>query len=84
MSYLEKYKWFQNGIVKAGVSITTQKFFKTNPTEEQLMLLDEINKANGIYWGLVIFLCTILGLLIGYVLANLQFAMNSFLKTLGA
>ena len=77
MSLLEKYKWFQTGIVKAGVNVKLQKFFKTNPTEEQLMLLDEMDKVNeAIWWGIII-LYFVLGIAIGYALTQMQIAINA-------
>jgi hypothetical protein len=57
MSLLEKYKWFQKGIIKYGTNERLQRFFKTNPTEEQLMMLDEMDKTNTVIWmiGLLIY-----------------------------
>ena len=76
MSLLEKYKWFQTGIVKAGVTVNLQKFFKTNPTEEQLMLLDDITKTNDTIMWLIVVLYLFLGALLGYGLSQLQMAIK--------
>ena len=72
MSLLEKYKWYQTGIVKAGVTVNLQKFFKTNPTEEQLMLLDEASKMNDTIMWLIVILYLGLGVLLGYAVAQIH------------
>jgi hypothetical protein len=80
MPLLEKYKWFQRGIVKAGTNERLQRFFKTNPTEEQLMILDEIDKINNVSWLLAILGYFIAGLTIGWML---WYVYPLWLKTLG-
>lgn len=67
MSLLSNYKWFKLGIVTRKTNVNMQRFFKTNPTEEQLLLLDELNREteNMLYVGLFIYL--ILGCAIGFL-----------------
>ena len=70
MGIYEKYKWFQQGTVKAGTSERWQKFFKTNPTEEQIQTLDEIYKNENIWWLIAVLLYFIAGILIGWMIWN--------------
>jgi hypothetical protein len=69
-SILEKYRWFQKGIVKANTTENWQNFFKTNPSEEQIMILDEIDKKNNLLWLLCVLLYFIGGLLLGWLIWN--------------
>ena len=68
MSLLEKYRWFQNGIVSAGTEPRLQKFFKTNPTEEQILFLSEREKIRDAAWLLCILGYFIAGLALGYLI----------------
>lgn len=65
MPLLEKYKWFQKGIVKTGTTVKLQQFFKTKPTEEQLLILDDIDKDNMLLIMFMFFALFLLGVLIG-------------------
>lgn len=59
MSWIEKYKWFERGIAMNGTSVQMQKFFQTKPTEEQLLILDDISRQEfvmSILLALVVFL----------------------------
>jgi hypothetical protein len=68
MPLLEKYKWYQCGIVKAGTNERMQRFFKTNPSEEQLLILDEMDKINNFIILLGVLLYFVLGVLVGYLI----------------
>ena len=68
MSLFEKYKWFQDGIIKAGTEPRLQKFFKTNPTEEQIILLSERETMRDAIWLVCIIAYFIGGLMLGYLL----------------
>lgn len=68
MSWLSKYKYFKQGIIKMNTSEETQRFFKTNPTEDQLMILDEIEKKEMWAIVLIIFLILIAGMIFGGIL----------------
>jgi len=72
MSLLEKYVWFQKGIVKSGADVRLQKFFKTNPTEEQIMMLDDMDKINNTVWLTGLLLYFIMGILAGYLIFSLS------------
>ena len=65
MPLLEKYKWFQKGIVKTGTTVKLQQFFKTKPTEEQLLLLDDIDKDNMMIVMFMWLVLSILGVALG-------------------
>lgn len=65
MSIIEKYKWYKAGIVKRNVDERMQLFFKTNPTDEQLILLDEMNNESNIAFGVGVFFAILLGIIIG-------------------
>jgi fatty-acid desaturase len=70
MGIYEKYKWFLQGTVKAGTSEKWQKFFKTNPSEDQIQLLDEIYKNDNMLWLIAVLLYFIGGLMVGWVIWN--------------
>ena len=65
MSIIERYKWFKAGIVKRGTDELMQYFFKTNPTDEQLMYLDEMNNKNNNAFGVGIFIAGVMGAIVG-------------------
>ena len=65
MSFLKKYKKYQEGVVISGTTPKMQEFFKTKPTEKQIMLLDDLNEQTTawVILGLVVYM--LLGFLIG-------------------
>ncbi len=69
MKLLEAYKYFQAGVVKFGVNETTQRFFKTNPTEEQILLLDKISDQSNIITYLFKLVYLLIGVEIGIMFA---------------
>jgi hypothetical protein len=72
MSFLEKYKWYQKGVVRQNTPEKMQQFFKTKPTEEQLMLLDDLDKSN-IFLVLVLMSALFgLGILLGYAIGIVE------------
>jgi hypothetical protein len=73
MSLTEKYLWYTKGIVKTNVDETLQEFFKTNPTQEQLLLLDKRNQTADM--GLLVYtvLVLILGILLGIFFICLKY-----------
>jgi hypothetical protein len=54
--------------VKRNVSEKLQEFFKTNPTNEQLIILDDLNHINNTTVNGLIFLVLIFGLIIGVMI----------------
>jgi hypothetical protein len=68
MSIIEKYKWYQMGIVKKYVSEKMQMFFKTIPTEEQLIRIDEMIQEDKNQWIIACWLMFILGALLSGIL----------------
>jgi hypothetical protein len=65
MDLLTKYKWFKKGIVTRNTSVKLQHFFKTEPTEEQLMMLDDIDKDNTMVIILMFLFMFVYGFLFG-------------------
>jgi len=72
MSLLYKYAMFKAGLVDINVNITMQKFFKTNPTEEQLILMQRLSDQAGALYMLLAALFCVFGVVIGYVLCRLE------------
>jgi hypothetical protein len=68
MSLTEKYIWYQRGIVKRNVPEKLQEFFKTKPTNEQLIILDEITQDNNRLENVAIVFLFGLGMLTGGIL----------------
>ena len=68
MSWNNKYLLWKKQICLDEISCYRQLFFKTNPTEEQIMLLDlqEKNLEMGFYIGSLLLL--ILGIVLGFLL----------------
>lgn len=70
--WLERYSYFKKGQVLSNVSLKLQQFFKTNPTEEQLCLLDQIHdeqqRKDTVILALVLVVYMLLGGVIGYIL----------------
>lgn len=56
--------------MKAGTSEKWQKFFKTNPSEEQIQILDDIYRNDNILWLIAILLYFIGGFMVGWVVYN--------------
>lgn len=54
--------------MKAGTSEKWQKFFKTQPSEEQIQILDEIDKNNNVLWLIAILLYFIGGFMLGWII----------------
>jgi hypothetical protein len=67
MSLLSRYKWFKLGIVTRKTNVNMQRFFKTNPTEEQLLLLDEMSKENDNVFIIALFIYFVLGFVAGFM-----------------
>ena len=65
MSILKKYKKYQEGVVIYGTTPKMQEFFKTKPTEKQIMLLDDIDNQALILYGAVLILYLLIGVLWG-------------------
>jgi len=68
MTWIEKSRYVQKGIVPPGTSVRMQEFLKTNPTEEQLMMMDEMDKTNSSLVLIVAGLYFIGGLIAGYII----------------
>ena len=80
MSLLDKYVRYKQGFVETGVNILTQKFFKTNPTEEQLVLLQKMSDQSGTVYALLALMLGALGVLIGYGMAHIEIALELIKK----
>lgn len=65
MSIIERYKWYKLGIVKKNVNEKMQMFFKTQPTEEQLLILDEMGTTSNNAINLALLLVFIFGAILG-------------------
>jgi hypothetical protein len=65
MDIIEKYEIYKKGLVPRGTSTTLQKFFKTNPTVDQLLYMAQMNReeAGFIVLGYIIYL--VFGIAIG-------------------
>lgn len=46
MDIIEKYEIYKKGLVTRGTSTTLQKFFKTNPTTDQLLYMAQMNRED--------------------------------------
>jgi len=68
MTWLEKSRYVQKGIVPPGTSVRMQEFLKTNPTEEQLMILDGMDRVNMFLILIAVGLYFIGGLIAGYII----------------
>jgi|WetSurMetagenome_2_1015567.scaffolds.fasta_scaffold154193_4 hypothetical protein len=65
MSIIEKYEIYKKGLVTRGTSVTLQKFFKTEPNMEQLLLLSELERQTGFnttFWAVY---AGVIGFIIG-------------------
>jgi hypothetical protein len=67
MSWSEKYLMWKQGINMEEISSTRQLFFKTKPTDEQIMILDlhEEHMNSGIMAVAILFF--IIGVAVSYV-----------------
>ena len=73
MDLLEKYELFKKGLVPRNTNMTMQKFFKTEPTTDQLLYLQEMTRQNNAVATLGSILMLIYGIILGIALSILFF-----------
>lgn len=61
--------WYTKGIVKRNVPEKMQEFFKTNPSKDQLILLDEIDSNNNTIVNMALVVIFGFGMFIGGFIA---------------
>lgn len=68
MNIIERYEIYKKGLVPRGTSTTLQKFFKTNPTVDQMLYLAQKEREDeSMMWaGVLIYL--LMGILMGFLL----------------
>ena len=67
MNIIERYEIFKKGLVPRGTSVVLQKFFKTNPTVDQLLYLSEIERNNNGLYIATLLLYMAIGIMIGAI-----------------
>lgn len=80
MELLEKYEYYEKGIVKQNVNEGMQEFFKTKPTKDQLLLVQRILRNREASWAMVVVLMVIVGVLFGYATGYLQCLLDHVVK----
>ena len=73
MSLLKKYSYFKAGITMQNTNYLMQKFFKTNPTEKQILILDDMIEREKNLWLCVVLLYLFLGIVLGALITNTYF-----------
>ena len=68
MDIIERYEIYKKGLVPRGTSTTLQKFFKTNPTTDQLLYLAQKEREEGSLLGATIIIYLLMGILLGFVI----------------
>lgn len=68
MNIIERYEIYKKGLVPRGTSTTLQKFFKTNPTIDQLLYLAQKEREEGSLLGATILIYLLMGILLGFVI----------------
>jgi hypothetical protein len=68
MDLLEKYEIYKKGLVPRGTTIQLQKFFKTKPTIDQLLLMQQMNREDKILYIGGLFIYLLLGVMLGMLL----------------
>lgn len=77
MSLVEKYRlWKRNDAVK-NISQDIVDFFRTNPSEDQLVILDRVSKKDNLLFGIIALCYFALGIVLGFLIAH-----SYYLKTL--
>lgn len=76
MNIIEKYEYFKKGLVTRGTSINMQKFFKTQPTPEQLLIISQMNRDDNVYWTTLFFIWLFFGVSIGFLLGMFYILME--------
>jgi len=80
MELLEKYEYYEKGIVKANVNESMQNFFKTKPTKDQLLLVQQILRNREAAWAMIVILMAVIGVLLGYASGYLQCLLDHVVK----
>jgi hypothetical protein len=66
MNLVEAYLIYkEKGLVPRGTSTMMQKFFKTNPTTEQLIYLQDMNRTSSTVYTLIAIIYLLLGTALG-------------------
>lgn len=71
MNWSRKYIQWKRKIKLDEISSCKQMFFKTNPTNEQLLILDNYQREMNVIMGLIYFLGIISGIITSYVVIEL-------------
>lgn len=76
-SLLEKYEYWKKGQVLPYTSLDMQELFKSNVTQDQVMLLDKImdawTKRKENLWLIMLVAYLVLGMFIGYLISYGRF-----------